>query len=200
MARYRRRSVEESIAATTDASSSLKRRLGPLDLVVFGIGVIIGAGIFTDGKGAAMYAGPAIVVSFVIGAACCSLGALCYAEFASLVPVSGSAYTYSYATLGEVVAWMVGWDLMLELVLGASVVVQGWSGYFVHFLGKLGVAWPQVLGPSGTVDLAAVLLVAALTVLVARGIQLTSRVNMVLVAIKLFIVLFIVLAGLAYIN
>ncbi len=200
MGSYRRTSVEESIAATTEASSSLKKRLGPLDLVVFGIGVIIGAGIFTDGKGAAMYAGPAIVVSFVIGAACCALAALCYAEFAAMVPVSGSAYTYSYATLGEVVAWMVGWDLLLELVLGASVVVQGWSGYFVHFLGKLGLVWPHVLGPSGTVDLAAVLLVGLLTLLVARGITLTSRVNMVLVAVKLFIVLFIVFAGLAYIN
>ncbi len=197
---YRRKSIEESIAATHDAHSSLKRRLGPLDLIVFGIGVIIGAGIFTDGKGAALYAGPAIVISFLIGAACCALAALCYAEFASMVPVSGSAYTYSYATLGEIIAWVIGWDLLLELVLGASVVAQGWSTYFVHFLSKLGIIWPEVLGPTGTVDLAVVILVGGLTFLVAQGIKQSARVNLVLVGVKLFIVCFVVLAGLAYIK
>ena len=105
-----------------------QKNLSALDLTVFGIGVIIGAGIFTvTGKAAAQFAGPSIVISFLVGAFCCALAAICYAEFASTVPVSGSAYTFSYATLGEIVAWIIGWDLLLELMLGSSVVAQGWS-------------------------------------------------------------------------
>ena len=124
------------MAAADEADHHLKRRLSALDLVVFGIGVIIGAGIFTvTGRAAQQYAGPAVVYSFIIGAVVCGLAALCYAEFASTVPVSGSAYTFSYATLGEIIAWAIGWDLLLELMLGASVVAQGWSTYFVTLLG-----------------------------------------------------------------
>src|SRR6185295_14219700 len=116
----RTKSVEQSMADTEAADYQLKKNLSALDLTVFGIGVIIGAGIFTlTGKAAAEFAGPAVVFSFAIAA-------FCYAEFASTVPVSGSAYTFSYATLGELVAWIIGWDLILELMLGASVVAQGW--------------------------------------------------------------------------
>jgi basic amino acid/polyamine antiporter, APA family len=201
MSVFRTKTIEESLAATHEAEHHLKKRLSALDLTVFGIGVIIGAGIFTvTGKAAAQYAGPSIVISFLIGAICCALAAICYAEFASTVPVSGSAYTFSYATLGEIIAWIIGWDLLLEMMLGASVVAQGWSAYFVLFLSKIGIGWPESVGPGSPVDLPALILVALLTLLVARGIKESMRVNLVLVALKIFIVLFVIFAGLAYIN
>ncbi len=175
--------------------------LSALDLTVFGIGVIIGAGIFTlTGRAAKDYAGPSIALSFVIGAIVCGLAALCYAEFASTVPVSGSAYTFSYATLGELIAWIIGWDLLLELMLGASVVAQGWSQYFVTFLGQMGVTWPESVGPGSHFDLPAFLLIAGLTLLIAWGIKESLRVNLVLVGVKLFIVLFVIFAGIQFIN
>ena len=203
----RTKSVEHSMSDTQDEGFKLKRSLTALDLTVFGIGVIIGAGIFTlTGAAAADYAGPAVVFSFVIAAVCCGLAALCYAEFASTVPVSGSAYTFSYATLGELVAWIIGWDLILELMLGASVVAQGWSQYFVTFLDAIGLGWPDGLGPAaesagwGHFNLAAFILVALLTTLIAIGIKESLRVNLVLVGIKLFVVLFVIIAGLFYIT
>ena len=202
----RTKSVEHSMSDTHDPDYQLKRNLSAVDLTVFGIGVIIGAGIFTlTGRVASQYAGPSVVISFAIAAICCGLAAVCYAEFASTVPVSGSAYTFSYATLGELVAWIIGWDLILELMLGASVVAQGWSTYFVTFLEEIGLGWPEGLGPSaepsfGHFNLAAFLLVAVLTILVAVGIKESLRVNLVLVAVKIFIVLFVIVAGLFYVN
>jgi APA family basic amino acid/polyamine antiporter len=203
----RTKSVEHSMSDTQDEGFKLKRNLTAIDLTVFGIGVIIGAGIFTlTGAAAADYAGPAVVFSFVIAAVCCGLAALCYAEFASTVPVSGSAYTFSYATLGELVAWIIGWDLILELMLGASVVAQGWSQYFVTFLDAIGLGWPDNLGPPpesagwGHFNLAAFILVALLTTLIAIGIKESLRVNLVLVGVKLFVVLFVIIAGLFYIT
>lgn len=198
---FRTKSVEQSLADTDEPEYQLKKRLTALDLTVFGIGVVIGAGIFTvTGKVAAAYAGPGVVFSFVIAAICCALAALCYAEFASTVPVSGSAYTFSYATLGELVAWIIGWDLILELMLGASVVAQGWSTYFVTLLDQLGMTWPASLGPDATFNLAAFLLVAVLGALVAYGIKESLRVNLVLVAVKLFVVLFVIVAGIQFID
>ena len=203
----RTKSVEQSMADTQDVDYQLKKNLSALDLTVFGIGVIIGAGIFTlTGKAAAEFAGPAVVFSFAIAAFCCALAALCYAEFTSTVPVSGSAYTFSYATLGELVAWIIGWDLILELMLGASVVAQGWSTYFVTFMEEIGLGWPASLGPTTDTgfslhfNLAAFLLVAVLTLLVAAGIKESLRVNLVLVGIKLFIVLFVIVAGISLIK
>ena len=201
MSVLRTKSVEQSIADTGEPEFELKKNLTALDLTVFGIGVIIGAGIFTlTGRAAATIAGPSIVLSFIVSAVCCALAALCYAEFASTVPVSGSAYTFSYATLGELIAWIIGWDLLLELMLGASVVAQGWSTYAVVFLDHLGITWPAALGPGGTVDLLAMLLIAVLATLVTIGIKESLRVNLVLVAVKLFVVLFVIVAGLAYVN
>ncbi len=202
MSILRTKSVEASIAHTDEPEHRLKKSLTAVDLTVFGIGVIIGAGIFTlTGRAAADYAGPAIVISFAIAAVACGLSALCYAEFASTVPVSGSAYTFSYATLGEIVAWIIGWDLLLEMMLGASVVAQGWSQYFVLFLHNLGVPFPHSLAPgNGPFDLAAFLLVAVITALVAYRIKESMRVNLVFVGIKLFIVLFVIVAGLRFIN
>src|SRR5207302_2838151 len=119
---------------------SLKRALGPVNLIALGIGAIIGAGIFVlTGKAAATNAGPAIVLSFVVSGIACAFAGLCYAEFASLIPIAGSAYTYGYATLGEIFAWIIGWDLVLEYALGAATVASGWSGYFVSFLQDWGI-------------------------------------------------------------
>jgi len=201
MSVFRTKSIEATMASADEADHHLKRRLSALDLTVFGIGVIIGAGIFTlTGRAAKEYAGPSIALSFVVGAVVCALAALCYAEFASTVPISGSAYTFSYATLGELIAWIIGWDLLLELMLGASVVAQGWSTYFVKLLDQLGIAWPEALAPGSHFDLPAFLLVAGLTALVAIGIKESLRVNLVLVAVKLFIVLFVIFAGIGFVN
>ncbi|CAI9413498.1 amino acid permease [Nocardioides sp. T2.26MG-1] len=206
MSVMRTKSIEHSLEDTEDPEFKLKKNLTAIDLTVFGIGVVIGAGIFTlTGRVAAQYAGPGVVFSFVIAAICCALAALCYAEFASTVPVAGSAYTFSYATLGELVAWVIGWDLLLELMLGASVVAQGWSTYLVTFLDEIGITWPASIGPAsdfgwGHVNLAAILLVAVLGALIAIGIKESLRVNLVLVGVKLFIVLFVIVAGLFYVS
>ena len=186
---------------TEDPEFKLKRRLTAVDLTVFGVGVIIGAGIFTlTGRVAQANAGPAVSLSFVLAAVCCGLAALCYAEFASTVPVSGSAYTFSYATLGEMIAWIIGWDLLLEMMLGASVVAQGWASYFETFLDQIGITWPEGLGYGDTFNLSAFLLVAILTAIVTYGIKESMRVNLVLVGVKLFIVLFVIVAGIGFIN
>jgi APA family basic amino acid/polyamine antiporter len=201
MSLLRTKSIEQSIADTDEPEYQLKRSLSALDLTVFGVGVVIGAGIFTlTGRAAHNVAGPAIVISFVIAALACALAAMCYAEFASTVPVSGSAYTFSYASLGEIFAWIIGWDLILEMFLGASVVAQGWSAYFGSLLGKLGITLPAALSYGGVVDLPAVVLVLILGVLVTVGIKESLRVNLVLVGLKLFIVLFVIIAGIFFIN
>ena len=201
MSVMRTKSIEQSIKETDEPEFQLKKKLTALDLTVFGIGVIIGAGIFTlTGRAAAQYAGPSIALSFVLAAICCGLAALCYAEFASTVPVSGSAYTFSYASLGELVAWIIGWDLLLELMLGASVVAQGWSQYATLFLEKIGFTIPESVAPGSHFDLPAFLLIVALTALISIGIKESLRVNLVLVGVKLFIVLFVIVAGISFIN
>ncbi|MFT4294310.1 MAG: amino acid permease [Micropruina sp.] len=208
MSVFRTKSIEQSIADTDEPEYQLKKSLTALDLTVFGVGVVIGAGIFTlTGRVAHEMTGPAIVISFIVAAVCCALAAMCYAEFASTVPVSGSAYTFSYASLGEVFAWIIGWDLILEMFLGASVVAQGWSAYLHVLIGKFGITLPKFLaygaspfGETKGVDLMAILLVVALGVLITVGIKESMRVNLVLVGIKLFIVLFVIVAGLMFIN
>ncbi len=203
MSVMRTKSIERSIADTEDPEHGLKKNLTALDLTVFGIGVVIGAGIFTlTGRAAGTMAGPSIVLSFVLAGVCCGLAALCYAEFASTVPVSGSAYTFSYASMGELVAWIIGWDLLLELMLGASVVAQGWSAYFTLLLDQFGITWPEALGAgeNSVVDLPAMVLIGILTVLTVIGIKESLRVNLALVALKLFIVLFVIIAGLFFVK
>src|ERR1035441_10330680 len=129
--------------ASHEDEHSLKRALGPLNLITLGIGAIIGAGIFVlTGSAAAQYAGPAIVRSFILAGLGCVFAGLCYSEFASLIPIAGSAYTYGYATLGEIFAWIIGWDLVLEYAFGAATVASGWSGYFVSFLQDFGISIP----------------------------------------------------------
>jgi APA family basic amino acid/polyamine antiporter len=201
MSLLRTKTIEQSIADTDEPEYQLKKRLTALDLTVFGIGVIIGAGIFTlTGRAAKEFAGPGIALSFVLAAICCGLAALCYAEFSSTVPVSGSAYTFSYFSLGEIFAWIIGWDLLLELMLGASVVAQGWSTYAVLFLEEIGLGWPASIGPESHVNVLAMLLVIALTILATIGIKESLRVNLGLVAVKLFVVLFVIIAGLFYMK
>lgn len=201
MSLFRTKSIEQTLAEGDEPDYQLKKRLTALDLTVFGVGVVIGAGIFTvAGRAAGQLAGPAVVLSFIGAAICCGLAALCYAEFASSIPVSGSAYTFSYASLGEIVAWIIGWDLLLELMLGASVVAQGWSAYLGVFLDRLGLTIPQSVAYGSDFDLPAFALVALLTVLVSIGIKESVRVNLVLVAVKVFIVLFVIFAGIGYIN
>jgi APA family basic amino acid/polyamine antiporter len=197
----RKKTIEQSIADTDEPEYQLKKRLTAIDLTVFGIGVIIGAGIFTlTGRAAKLYAGPGIALSFVLAAICCALAALCYAEFSSTVPVSGSAYTFSYFSLGEIFAWIIGWDLLLELMLGASVVSQGWSTYAALFLDQIGLGWPSSIGPNSHVNVLAMLLVLVLATLATIGIKESLRVNLVLVGIKLFVVLFVIIAGLFYVK
>ena len=201
MSVLRKKSVEQSIADTDEPEFRLKKSLSALDLTVFGVGVVIGAGIFTlTGRAAHEVAGPAIVISFAVAAIACALAALCYAEFASTVPVAGSAYTFSYSSLGELFAWIIGWDLILEMFLGASVVAQGWSAYLGTLMAQLGAPIPEAIGYGGTVDLMAILLVLVLGGLMTFGIKESLRVNLVLVAVKLFIVLFVIIAGLMFVN
>ncbi len=197
----RTKSVEQSIADTDEPEYQLKRSLSALDLTVFGVGVVIGAGIFiTAGRAAHDFAGPSVVLSFILAALCCALAAMCYAEFASTVPVSGSAYTFSYASLGEIFAWIIGWDLILEMFLGASVVAQGWSVYLAKLLSSFGLGLPPAISAGGVVNLPAIVLVLALGTLVTVGIKESLRVNLVLVSIKMFIVLFVIFVGLTFIN
>ncbi|WP_112236660.1 amino acid permease [Kribbella monticola] len=201
MSLLRTKTIEQSIADTDEPEYQLKKRLNALDLTVFGIGVIIGAGIFTlTGRAAKAYAGPSIALSFVLAAVCCALAALCYAEFSSTVPVSGSAYTFSYFSIGEIFAWIIGWDLLLELMLGASVVAQGWSTYAKLFLEEIGLGWPDSIGPDSNVNVLAMLLILVLATLATIGIKESLRVNLALVAVKLFVVLFVIIAGLFYIK
>lgn len=201
MSVMRTKSIEQTLREGDEPEYQLKKSLTALDLTVFGVGVVIGAGIFTvAGRAASQQAGPAVIVSFILAAVCCGLAALCYAEFASAIPVSGSAYTFSYAGLGEIVAWIIGWDLLLELLLGASVVAQGWSVYLGIFLDHLGITIPPSIAYGSHFDLPAFLLVAVLTVLVSIGIKESMRVNLALVAVKVFIVLFVIVAGIGYIK
>ncbi|GAA3031624.1 amino acid permease [Gordonia defluvii] len=195
----RTKSIEQSMADTDDPDTRLRRDLSAWDLTVFGVAVVIGAGIFTlTARTAGNVAGPSVSIAFVVAAVTCGLAALCYAEFASTVPVAGSAYTFSYATFGEFVAWIIGWDLILELALASSVVAKGWSLYLGKVLGSDGAAVVRV--GSIDVDWGAVVLIAVLTTLLALGTKLSSRVSLVITAIKVGVVLLVIVVGLFYIS
>jgi APA family basic amino acid/polyamine antiporter len=198
----RTKSVEQSIQDTEDSERGLRRALGPVQLTAIGIGVIIGTGIFVlTGEAAGTIAGPAIALSFVAAAIACGLAALCYAEFASTVPVAGSAYTFSYASLGELVAWIIGWDLMLELAFGASTVASGWSQYFQVVLQSAPFhAHPPAWIFADHHNLMAAVPVLVIAGLLCLGIRISSSVNAVIVAIKIVIVLVVIFAGLSYIH
>lgn len=200
---FRTKSVEQSIRDTEDPEFKLRKALGPIDLIVFGIGVIIGTGIFVlTGVAASEHAGPAIALSFVVAGIACGLAALCYAEFASSVPVAGSAYTFSYASLGEFIAWIIGWDLILEFSVGAATVSIGWSQYFSSILQSIGIALPKAIagGTGAFMDLPAALIALILTTVLVIGIRMSSRFNLIVTAIKLCVVLFFIILGLFYIK
>ncbi|KZS58580.1 APC family permease [Mycobacterium ostraviense] len=196
--RWRTKSVEQSIADTDEPETRLRKDLTWTDLVVFGVSVVIGAGIFTvTASTAGDITGPAIWVSFLIAAGTCALAALCYAEFASTLPVAGSAYTFSYATFGEFLAWVIGWNLVLELAVGAAVVAKGWSSY----LGTVfGFAGGTIHFGSVDFDWGALLIVAVVATLVALGTKLSSRFSAVVTAIKVSVVVFVVIVGAFYIK
>ncbi|MFC7546806.1 amino acid permease [Plantactinospora sp. GCM10030261] len=203
MSLFRTKSVEQSIRDTEEPEHQLRRELSGLDLTVFGIGVIIGTGIFVlTGVAANQTAGPAVAVSFVVAGIACALAALCYAEFASTVPVAGSAYTFSYAALGELVAWIIGWDLALEFILAGATVAVGWSQYFAVFLETLGITLPAALagGEDGAFNLPATLIVLILTAVLVGGIKISSRVNAVIVTIKVAVVLAVIIIGAFFVK
>ncbi len=201
---FRTKSLEQLVGDVEHGSKALKRSLTAWDLTLLGIGAIIGTGIFVlTGTAAANQAGPAITMSYLAAGLACAFAALCYAEFASMIPIAGSAYTYAYATLGELVAWMIGWDLILEYAVGSMTVAIGWSGYMQRLLAGFGITLPAALGaapPVGIINLPAVLIVLAIMVLLIIGIRESARFNAVMVAIKLAAVLFFLAAGVRYVE
>jgi len=220
--------VLQAEAAGESTEHTLRRALGALNLTTLGIGAIIGAGIFVlTGTAAAKFAGPAIVLSFIVSGFGCLFAGLCYAEFASMIPIAGSAYTYGYATLGEFVAWIIGWDLILEYLFGASTVAVGWSGYFTAFMEQIGIKMPTaftsspyyyadanefdpvtkvLLHPAGfshtgaVVNLPAIVLIALMSTLLVIGIKESARFNNFIVILKLAIVLLVIGFGFMYVN
>jgi APA family basic amino acid/polyamine antiporter len=224
---FRRKNVLE-LQAEVEGDQRLKRALGPVNLTALGVGAIIGAGIFVlTGKAAANYAGPAIVLSFVLAGVACAFAALCYAEFSTMIPVSGSAYSYGYATLGEFLAWIIGWDLILEYLFAASMVAASWSEYVVSFLDKqLGLHIPIAFtsahyvhtappdagwnvwrlftegwtSTGAVINVPAMVIVAVITVLLVLGIKESAAFNNVIVAIKVVVILTFIAVGVAYLN
>lgn len=206
MSLLRKKNVDQMIAGAQRAG--LKKALGAVDLTFLGIGAIIGTGIFVLTGTGAVQAGPALMVSFIVAAIACGLSALAYAEFASTIPVAGSIYTYSYATLGELVAWIIGWDLMLEYSLAASAVSVGWSGYAQSLLKGFGVVLPTVLtaapnsvpGVTTYFDLPAFVVMMAITTLLSVGIRESTRVNNLMVFIKVAVVLLVIAVGVFHVT
>jgi basic amino acid/polyamine antiporter, APA family len=196
------------------SDNRLRRVLGPVSLTALGIGCIIGAGIFVlVGKVGQDITGPAILASFVVAGLACVFAAFCYAEFASLAPVAGSAYTYAYATLGELFAWIIGWDLILEYTVAASAVAHGWSAYLQNLLGIFDISMPAlvkttpiivekgvIISSGSTLDLLALLIIAALTVVLVVGIRESARFNAAMVIVKVAIVLLVIGVGVRYVN
>ncbi len=223
---FRRKTVA-SLQAEAENDQRLHRALGRVNLTALGVGAIIGAGIFVlTGQAAAQYAGPAIVFSFILAGIACAFAGLCYAEFSAMIPISGSAYTYGYATLGEFFAWIIGWDLILEYLFAASTVAVGWSGYVVSFLRDLGIVIPPAFtaapyshaaatdagwavwrlftegwtSTGAVLNVPAMVIVAMITVLLVLGIRESATFNNIIVAIKVSVILTFIVVGLVYLN
>lgn len=207
MSIFRTKNLDAMLAASAKPGG-LKKVLGPTDLILLGIGAIVGTGIFVLTGTGAVTAGPALTLSFAIAALACCFAALCYAEFASTVPVAGSIYTYSYATLGEFVAWMIGWDLLLEYGLATSTVAVGWSGYFQSLMSGFGLVLPEALtaapgarpGIDTLFNLPAFLIMIALTGLLSLGMRESARLNNVMVVIKIGVVLLFIAVGVGHVR
>jgi APA family basic amino acid/polyamine antiporter len=202
--------------ASHEGEHSLKRTLGKTNLVMLGVGAIIGAGIFVlTGAAASQHAGPAVVISFIVAGIACAFAGLCYSEFASMIPIAGSAYTYAYATLGEFIAWIIGWDLILEYLFGASTVAVGWSGYVTSFLKDFGITIPDSLSSApiaydtathvytatgAIINLPAMFIIGIMTWLLVVGIRESANFNNVIVIVKVIVILLFVLFGWQYIH
>src|SRR3954466_10627824 len=205
----------EMLLEEMKGENRLRRVLGPVQLSALGVGAIIGAGIFVaTGAAAHNVAGPALMLSYVIAGITCIFAALCYAEFAAMVPVAGSAYTYAHATLGELFAWIIGWDLILEYAVGSATVANGWSGYFQSVLAKVGVSFPKILQAApiayntatgkfdwtgSFVNLPAIIIVTIVTAILVKGIQESAGFNTAMVFLKLTAVVFVILTGAFYV-
>ncbi len=216
MSIWKRKPLHQLLAQAADDEKGLKRTLSSTSLVALGIGAIIGAGLFSlTGIAAAEHAGPAVTLSFVLAAVGCGFAGLCYAEFASMIPVAGSAYTYSYATMGEFMAWIIGWDLVLEYALGAATVGVSWSRYFLELLNKFGIHLPPDLICSpwetlklgdgtiingGIINLPAIFIVSLLSLLLIRGTKESASMNNILVIIKVAVVILFIVLGWGFID
>jgi basic amino acid/polyamine antiporter, APA family len=207
MSIFRKKSITAMLLESERKGVSLKKDLSAFDLTMLGIGAIVGTGIFVlTGVAASTHAGPALIISFILSGLACVFAALCYAEFASSVPVSGSAYTYSYATFGELIAWVLGWDLILEYGVASSAVASGWSGYFQGLLGGFGIHLPKVLTSAynpadGTfIDLPAILIILFITFLLTQGIKKSAKFNTIMVIIKIAVVLLFIAVGVWYVE
>ncbi|CAH0344582.1 amino acid permease [Bacillus sp. CECT 9360] len=202
---FRKKSISDLMA--NSRKNELNRSLSLLDLIFLGVGCVIGTGIFVvTGVVAAESTGPSIVISFIIAGIACALAAFCYAEFSSAVPVSGSVYTYTYATLGELFAFLIGWDLMLEYVLAIAAVATGWSAYFQSLISGFGLHIPEILSSApgtnkgGIMNLPAMLIILLITALVSRGVKESTRFNNVMVFVKLAIILLFIVVGIGYVQ
>jgi APA family basic amino acid/polyamine antiporter len=211
---FKTKSIESILQESPDGQK-LERTLSATNLTALGIGAIIGAGIFVlTGQAAAQYAGPAIVISFIVAGIACAFAGLCYAELASMIPVAGSAYTYAYATLGELIAWIIGWDLVLEYLFAASTVAVGWSGYVVSFLNDFGIHIPAVLSQApfthsatggwvatgALMNFPAMIVVVLVTTLLLLGIRESTKLNNIIVFVKVTVILLFIGFGFSYIN
>ena len=213
---FQTKPMNDLLENAMDSRQRLKRSLRAVDLVMLGVGAIVGVGIFVlTGQAAANYAGPGILVSFLLAALACGCAALCYSEMASMIPIAGSAYTFTYATMGEFLAWIIGWDLVLEYSLASATVSVGWSGYVISFLRDFGIHLPADLSSapyvynaitqkwistSALVNLPAVLIVTLVTVLLVLGIRESANVNTAIVFVKIGVIVTFILAGAAFIN
>ncbi len=203
---WRIKPIDRILKQSDDSEHGLKRTLTAFSITLLGIGAIVGTGIFVlTGVAAAKYAGPGLIISFIVAGIVSGLAAICYAEFASTVPIAGSAYTYSYATLGELIAWIIGWDLILEYAVGAAAVSIGWSGYITDLLkSAFGITIPKTLTSSpfsgGIINLPAVLIILLITGLLILGTSESTRINNVIVIIKLAVIAFFIVIGFGHIN
>ncbi|MCS6974591.1 MAG: amino acid permease [Cyclobacteriaceae bacterium] len=211
---FNKKPMEVLMKEASGDAHGLKRTLGKINLIALGIGAIIGAGIFVlTGQAAAIYAGPAVSLSFIVSALACGFAGLCYAEFAAMIPIAGSAYTYSYATMGRGVAWIIGWALVLEYLFAGSTVAVGWSGYVVNFLASIGVVIPaelanapltfdenhNLVATGALFNLPAAFIITIVTVLLYRGIKESATFNNIVVLIKLTVIFLFIIFGWQYV-
>lgn len=207
MSLFATKSLDRILAESEGGKHQLKKTLGPVNLVALGIGAIIGAGLFSlTGIAAADHAGPAVVLSFVVAAIGCAFAGMCYSEFSTMIPVAGSAYTYAYATMGEFLAWIIGWDLVIEYAIGAATVSVSWSSYVVKLLSRFGIHLPNDLThcpwdeQAGIINLPAMFIIVAVSCLLIIGISESARVNAVIVVVKVAIVLVVIFVGYSYVK